>query len=83
MTWNSIIVSIGPILRGALQVLILFLEVLSYALMVKGEGMIVSTSRPMVRAVLKWYTFKADLLSINTTGTLAPMHLMVIYKGLV
>ena len=30
-----------------------FLGVLSYALAVKGEGMIVSISKPMVKAVLK------------------------------
>ena len=46
-------VSIGPILQGALKVPMTFLEVLSYALTVKGEGMIVSISKPTVRAVLK------------------------------
>ena len=71
MTWNSIIVSIT------------FLEVLSYALIVKGEGMIVSISRPIVRVVLRGHTFNADPLSIRTTRTLAPMHSMVICKGLV
>ena len=73
----------GTILQGALNVPITFLEVLSYALTVKEEGMMVSTSRPMIKAVLKGYTFNADPLSINTMGTLALMHLMVIYKGLV
>ena len=76
-------VSIGPILQGALKVPITFLEVLSYALTVKGEGMIVSMSRPTMRVALKGQTFKADSLSISTIGTLAPMHSMVIYKGLV
>ena len=71
MTWNSIIVSIT------------FLEVLSYALTVKGEGTIFSTSRPILRVVLKGHTFNADPLSISTIGTLAPIHLMVICKGLV
>ena len=60
-----------------------FLEVSSYALTVKGEGMIVSMSRPPMKAVLKGQTFKVDLLSIRTIGTLAPMHSMVICKGLV
>ena len=60
-----------------------FLEVLSYALTVKEEGMMVSMSRPIVRAVLKGQTFKADPLSIRTIGTLEPMHSMVICKGLV
>ena len=45
-----------------------FLKVLSYAFTVKGEGMIVSISRPTVRAVLKGQTFKADPLSIRTIG---------------
>ena len=76
-------VSIGLILQGALKVPMTFLKVLSYALTVKGEGMIVSISRPIVRVVLKGQTFKADLLFISTTGTLAPMHSMVICKGLV
>ena len=40
MTWNSITVSIGPILQGALKVPVTFLGVLSYALIVKGEGSI-------------------------------------------
>ena len=43
--------------------------------------MIVSISRLTVRAVLKGQTFKA--LPITTNGTLAPMRLMVICKGLV
>jgi len=45
--------------------------------------MMVSTSRPMVRAVLKGHTFNVDPLSINTIGTLAPMQPMVICRGLV
>ena len=76
-------VSIGPILQGALKVPITFLEVLSYALTVKGEGMMVSMSRPTVKAVLKTQTFKVNPLSIRTIGTLAPMNSMVICKGLV
>ena len=83
MTWNSKIVSNGLVLQRALKVPITFLEVLSYALTIKGEGMIVSMSRPIMRAVLRGYTFYADPLSISTTRTLAPMHLMVICKGLV
>ena len=66
-------VSIGPILQGALKVPMTFLEVLSYALIVKGEGIMVSISRPTVRVVLKGQTFKADPLSISTIGTLAPV----------
>ena len=61
----------------------IFLEVLLYALTIKGEGMIVSISRPIVRTVLKGQTFKVDPISISTIGTLAPMHSMVICKGLV
>ena len=76
-------VSIGPILQGALKVPMTFLEVLSYALTVKGEGTIISISRPIVRAVLKGKTFKANPLPITTNGTLVPMRLMVICKGLV
>ena len=76
-------VSIGPILQGALKVPMTFLEVLSYVLMVKGEGMIVSISRPTVRAVLEGQIFKVNSLSISTIGNLAPMHSMVICKGLV
>ena len=83
MTWNSTIVSNGPILQGALKVPITFLEVLSYALTIKGKGMIVSISRPIMRAVLRGHTFNADPLLISTTKTLAPMHSMVICKGLV
>ena len=60
-----------------------FLKVLSYALTVKGEGVMVSMSRPTVRMVLKGQTFKADPFSIRTIRIFAPMHLMVIYKGLV
>ena len=81
--WNSTIVSDKPILQGALKVPITFLEVLSYALTVKVEGMVVSTSIPMMKAVLKGHTFSADPLSMSTIGTLAPMHSVVIYKGLV
>ena len=76
-------VFIGPVLQGALKVPMTFLEVFSYALMVKGERMIVSISRPTVKAVLKGQTFKANPLSIRAIGTLASMHSMVIYKGLV
>ena len=72
-------VSIGPIIQGDSKVPMTFLEVFSYALTVKGEGM-VSISRPIVRAVLKGQTFKVDPLSIRT---LAVMHSMVICKGLV
>ena len=74
-------ISIGPILKRALKVPMTFLEVLSFALIVKGEGMIVSISRPIVRAVLKGQTFKADPLLISSTKTLAPMHSMVILQG--
>ena len=81
--WNSTIVSNGPILQEALKILITFLEVLSYFLTVKREGMIVSTSRPMVRAVLKGHTFNANPLLISTIGTLAPIHSLVICNGLV
>ena len=45
--------------------------------------MIVSTSRPMVKAVLKGHTFNANPLSISTIRTLEPMHSMVICNGLV
>ena len=76
-------VSNGLILQGALKVPMTFLEVLSYALTVKGEGMMVSMSRPTMKAVLKGQIFKVDPLSIRTIGTLAPMHSMVICKGLV
>ena len=78
MTRNSTIVSNGPILQGALKVPMTFLEVLSYALTIKGKGMIVSISRP-----IRGHTFNADPLLISTTKTLAPMHSMVICKGLV
>ena len=71
------------ILQGTLKVFITFVEVLSYTLIVKGEGMIVSTSRQILRAVLKGHTFNVDPLSISTIRTLAPMHSMVICKGLV
>ena len=57
---------------------ITFLEVLLYALTVKGEGMIVSKSKPTLRVILNGHTFNADPLSISTIGTLAPMHSMVI-----
>ena len=83
MTWNSTIVSNGPILQGALKVPITFLEVLSYALTNKGNGMIVSISRPIMRAVLRGHKFNADPLLISTTRTLVPMHSMVICRGLV
>ena len=83
MTWNFIIVSIGPILQGALKVPITFLEVLSDALTVKVKGIMVSMSRPIVRAVLKGHTFNVDPLSINIIGTLVTMHPMVICRGLV
>ena len=46
-----------------MKVPITFLEMLSYALTVKGEEMVVSMSRPTVRAVLKGQKFKADPLS--------------------
>ena len=83
MTWNSAIVSNRSILQGALKVPINFIEVLSYALTVKREGMTAPTSRPIVRVVLKGHTVNVDPLSISTIGTLAPMHPMVICKGLV
>ena len=73
-------VFIGPVLQRVLKVPMTFLEVFSYALMVKGERIIVSISRPTVKAVLKGQTFKVDPLSIRT---LAVMHSMVICKGLV
>ena len=66
-----------------MKVPITYLEVLSYALIVKGEGMIVCKSKPTLRAVLNGHSFNADPFSIRTIGTLAPMHLIVIYKGLV
>ena len=50
---------------------------------VKGEGMIVFTSKLILRAVLKRHTFNVDPLSISSIGTLAPMHSMVICKCLV
>ena len=83
MTWNSTVVYNGPILQGSLKVPITFLEKLSYALTIKQKGMIVSTSSLMVKAVLNGHTFNANSLSISTIGTLAPMHLIVICKGLV
>ena len=83
MTWNSTVIYNGPILQGALKVPITFLKVLSYALTVKGEGMIVSISRPIVRVVPRGHTFNVDPLSICTIGTLVSMHSMVICKGLV
>ena len=83
MTWYSTIVSIGPILQEAMKVHMTFLEVLSYALTVKGEGAMVFMFKPMVRAVVKGQTFNVDPLSISTMGTLAPMHSMVICKCLV
>ena len=83
MTWNSTVVYNGPILQGSLKVPITFLEKLSYALTIKGKGMIVSISRPIVRAILMGHTFNADPFSISTIRTLVPMHSMVICKGLV
>ena len=74
-------VSIGLILHKALKVPITVFEMLSYALTVKGEEMIISISRSIVRVVLKGQTFKANPLSI--IRTLAPMYSMVICKGLV
>ena len=62
---------------------ITFLEVLSYALIVKKESMIVSKSKPTLRAVLNGHTFNAEPLSISTIKNLAPMHLIMICKGLV
>ena len=79
MMWNSTNVSNGLALKAPIT----FLEVLLYALTVKGEGMIVSISRPIIKAVLKGHTFNANPLSISTIGTLAPMHSMVICKGIV
>ena len=70
-------------MQGTLKVPITILEVLSYALTVKGEGMVVSISSPMVRVVLKGHTFNADPLSISTIVILALMHSMVICKSLV
>ena len=81
--WNSTVVYDGPILQGSLKVPITFLEKLSYALTIKGEGMIVSISRPIVRAFLMGHTFNVDPFSISTIETLVPMHSMVICKGLV
>ena len=83
MMWNSTVVYDGPILQGSLKVPITFLEKLSYALTIKGEGMIVSISRPIVRAFLMGHTFNVDPFSISTIETLVPMHSMVICKGLV
>jgi len=45
--------------------------------------MIVSISKPIVRVVLRGHTFNVDPLSISTIKTLAPIHSIVIYKGLV
>ena len=83
MTWYSTIISIGPILQGAMKVPMIFLEVLSYALTVKEEGVMVFMFKPMARVVVKGQTFIADSLSISTMGTLAPMHSIVICKGLI
>ena len=60
-----------------------FLEVFSYALMFKREGEIVSMSKLTIRVVLKGHTFNIDPLSISTIGTLALIHLIMIFKGLV
>ena len=73
MTWYSMIVSIGPILQGAMKVPMTFLEVLSNALTVKG-GVMVFMLKPMAKAVVKGQTFNTDPLLISTMGTLAPMH---------
>ena len=70
-------------MQGDLKVSITFLKVLSYALIVKGEGMIVFISSPMVRVVLKRHIFNANTLSMSTIGTLALMHSLVICKVLV
>ena len=78
MTWNSTMVSIGPILQGAKKVPMIFLKVLLYALTVMGEGVMVSMSRPTMRVVLRGQTFKANPLLIRTIGNLAPMHSMMI-----
>ena len=83
MTWYSTIISIGSILQGAMKVPMTFLEVLSYALTVKGEGVMVFMIKPMAKAVVKGQTFNADPLLISTMGTLAPVHSMVICKVLV
>ena len=72
-----------PILQGALKVPMTFLDVLSYVLTIKGERIIVSRDKPTLKAILNGCTFNADPLSISTIGTLAPMHSMVICKGLV
>ena len=82
MTWNSTMVSIGPILQGAKKVPMIFLKVLLYALTVMGEGVMVSMSRPTMRVVLRGQTFKANPLLIRTIGNLAPMHSMMISQGL-
>ena len=70
-------------MQVALKVAITFLEVLSYALTIKGEGMIISMSKPTLRAVLNGHTFNVDPLSTSIIETLAPMHLIIIYKDLV
>ena len=51
-------------------------------LTVKGEGIMVSMSRPILRAILNEHTFNVDPLSISTIETLAPMHLIVIARTL-
>ena len=60
-----------------------FLEVFSYALTFKREGVIVFMSKPTIRVVLKGHTFNTVLLLISTIGTLALIHLIMICKGLV
>ena len=65
----------------ALKVPITFLEVLLYALTVKKESMIVSTSNPMAREVLKGHTFNGDPLLINNIGTLAPYAFDSDFRG--
>ena len=49
----------------------------------KGEWVIVSMSKPTLRAVLNGHTFRLDLLSTSTIETLASMHSIVICKDLV
>lgn len=49
----------------------------------KGEGVIVSMSKPTLRVVLNGHTFGMDPLSTSTIETLAPIHSIVIYKDLV
>ena len=62
-------------MQGALKVSITFLEVLSYALTVKGKGMIVSTSRPVVGVVLKGHTFNTNPIVNKYHWKLSPYAL--------